>query len=122
MPLSRTTPGRWVKDAREDRRYSLRDLAELTAPYTRSGKALSAQYLSKLENDHIRAPQKDDLRAVAKALGRSEDEILLAFGYVPNLTLDIGDPELLRLRRILEPLPAERRRRAVDALEALLTT
>lgn len=123
--MSRTTPGQWVRGAREDRRLSLRELAERTRPYTRSGKALSAMYLSKLENNRTQRPQWDDLRAVAKALSRSEEEILAAFGYAPvtpTLTVDSGDPELIRLRRILEPLPAEKRRRAVDALEALLAS
>jgi len=110
--------GDWLKQEREARRLSIRDVARLSRS--------SATYLSNLENNIPRGkdgspprPSRQKAIAIAESIGASTEEALLASDRVPAAASQVYDLDILRLRRILAPLSPEKRKRIIDAVEMI---
>lgn len=110
MPL---TFGAWLRRVRNAKRLSLRELGERVK--------ISHSKIDLLEKD-ARKPKQDDVVALACSLGEDPNEALMLAGYLPNARINEYDPLLARVERALSAIPPERRRRAVEAFEALTAT
>lgn len=68
--------GEIIRENREKKRLTLRELSALTG--------VSAPYLSLLERGIKRDPSVTILRSIAKALDLTEDQLLETLGYLPS--------------------------------------
>lgn len=93
--------GKLIKEARKDKSYSQRELAQLLG--------VDFTYLSKLENDRADyAPKEDVIRALARNLSLDEEELIFLAGRIPQKyeqLLKQNPKELLALFRRMENNP-----------------
>lgn len=69
--------GQLIRQARKDKGYSQRELAQLLS--------LDFTYLSKLENDRADyAPKEDAIRKLARHLDLDEEELIFLSGRIPQ--------------------------------------
>jgi len=77
--------GETVRQLRQAKNLGLREFAKQVG--------ISPTYLSKIERDEFNPPAEEKVRAIAKALGQDEDEMLALAGKVSS---DL--PEIIRSR------------------------
>ena len=76
--------GKLIKQARKDKGYSQRELAQLVR--------LDFTYLSKLENNRADYPPKEEvIRTLAQTLDLEEEELIFLAGRIPQ-----GDEAILK--------------------------
>lgn len=74
--------GKLIRQARKDKGYSQRDLAQLLG--------LDFTYLSKLENNRADYPPKEDvIRSLARQLELDEEELIFLAGRIPQQEEDL---------------------------------
>jgi transcriptional regulator with XRE-family HTH domain len=98
--------GKWLREARAEAGYSLRDLAD------RTGGVCSFGYISQLEKGTTGTrgrefqPDEEIVDALADALGKPRDEARLAAGYAAENTVYLGNPKNLKeLLDVLDRIP-----------------
>ncbi|MGB3508176.1 MAG: helix-turn-helix transcriptional regulator [Microcoleaceae cyanobacterium] len=93
--------GKLIKEARKDKGYSQRELAQFLG--------VDFTYLSKLENDRADyAPKEDVIRGLARNLSLNEEELIFLAGRIPQQYEEIlkqNPKEMLMLFRRMQENP-----------------
>jgi transcriptional regulator with XRE-family HTH domain len=111
MPASREKFGASIREAREAKGISLRDLAKRVE--------VSPTFLSKVETEDWK-PKEDKLRKIASILEMDGDDLVARAGRVPSDLTDIikkhgAKPELATLLRITKGYSATEMSKLVQA-------
>jgi transcriptional regulator with XRE-family HTH domain len=85
MARSSKTFGAVISTLRKEKGFGLRELARKMG--------ISPTYLSKIENDRMGAPATDKIKALARLLGVSTDELFAAAKRVPSDVTDMIEQE-----------------------------
>jgi transcriptional regulator with XRE-family HTH domain len=110
--------GEALREARVAADMTLREVAERIRAI---GISCSHSYLQLIEVGGVAKPREDVLLAAADILGMSRSEVQALFRILPAASLEARHPDLYRIQRLLEGLPPSRRRKAVRAIETLLS-
>ncbi len=95
---------------------------EVVARMARLGCVIDRSYLSQIEGDKIQLPSREILKALAKCLETTEEDLLRAAGYlsseppVSESSLDRKERELVELYRRLSPI---HQRALLDMIDGL---
>jgi len=109
-PREGETFGEWLRRKREAAGLGVRQLGQYAD--------VSPSYISRLQKGQSEMPSPLVLQKIAKVLNVTEEEIMVAAGYLP-LEAEIEEKDLLaqKVRVLVRRLPEERQRWYMKALE-----
>jgi transcriptional regulator with XRE-family HTH domain len=106
----------YVRAVRTRKGLSVRDVAE------NSGGLISSGYVSQIENRYVRSVTTEKLRALARGLGCSDEELIraAASGFGASGEDEIRDSVLYKVHQRLKTASDQNKRVAEEVLEMLL--